>query len=965
MRYRFILLFSAFLFVVHSISAQYYETGQDPASLKWKQIKTGRFTVIFPGKYEQMGIRYAKSLDEAYSKLISLFPEKKFTLPVVIHNYSIQSNGYVAWAPKRMELYPTPEQNTIPLSMEKQLTIHEMAHVFQMESLNHGFSKGMSFLFGEQFTGLVSSLLPMWFLEGDAVFAESVLTQSGRGRTPAFQKRIKALTLENKKPFSYDKILNGSFRDFVPDDYETGYQMVTWAMTRTNLRIWNNVLKFTAEEPFTINPVNISLSRNAGLRKKSLWKETFDTLNTLWNRELLRYKPLDYETLNPGKHGKYINYYSPVYAGTEGIISIKTSFSAPPSFVLINPRDKLEKTIHFPGQIYPWFISYAKNKLVWVETEPDPRWENREYSVIKVMDIRDRSVIKLSRKSRYLAASISPDGSTIAAVENSVSNINKLVLTDVLTGAVIRSFNPPGNVYLQHPQWSYDGKQITFIFLSEAGEGIISFTPDKQEWKTLIEAAKDDLQSSFLKNDSLFYISSSSGVDNVLLITPENKKETLTRSKFGTTDVNPAGDRILFSNYSSMGNNISITSITSSPEVVEPDISNSSFLINRFNTGANSVSDTSVAGYSPMPYRKWQHLFRFHSWMPFYADIETIKSDPASIRPGVTFMTQNSLSTLTSTIGYEYSADRRNLIHSRVTWSGWYPVIESQLDYGTLPMISKMGQDVANPVKIQTGINFLNTISIPLQFRSGRFSPYVRPSLSAQYVNQYIYIKEKGVYDFGQTIITGRLYFSNYIISAIRDIYPKWAQVIDFNYCFAPLDKAIYGSAISLKTAFYFPGFFVNHGVKIRLEAEKQDPEKYLYSNFSSLPRGYKNIIAKKIQFASVDYALPLLYPDFNIASLLYVKRIRAGLFYDYATGPGNSIYKYSANGLVPFYENAKRESFSSYGVQLLADFHLFRIPFMISGGVQSAWKSINQPPTIELLFNIDLFGMTIGKRKM
>jgi len=28
-------------------------------------------------------------------------------------------------------------------------------------------------------------------------------------------------------------------------------------------------------------------------------------------------------------------------------------------------------------------------------------------------------------------------------------------------------------------------------------------------------------------------------------------------------------------------------------------------------------------------------FFRFHSWMPFYADIETIKSDPASIRPGV------------------------------------------------------------------------------------------------------------------------------------------------------------------------------------------------------------------------------------------------------------------------------------------------------------------------------------------
>ncbi|HEX7494779.1 MAG TPA: hypothetical protein VF346_11210, partial [Bacteroidales bacterium] len=228
MKYSILLLYAAFLLSVQSASAQYYETGQDPASLKWKQIKTGRFTVIYPEKYDSGGIVYAKTLDSAYSKLLSLFPEKKFRLPVLIHNYSIQSNGYVAWAPRRMELYPTPEQNTIPLAPEQQLAIHELAHVIQMESLNRDFSKGMSFLFGEQFIGIVSSLIPEWLLEGDAVFAESVLTESGRGRTPAFQKQLKALTVENNKFYKYDKILNGSYRDYVPDNYQSGFQMVTW-----------------------------------------------------------------------------------------------------------------------------------------------------------------------------------------------------------------------------------------------------------------------------------------------------------------------------------------------------------------------------------------------------------------------------------------------------------------------------------------------------------------------------------------------------------------------------------------------------------------------------------------------------------------------------------------------------------------------------------------------------------------
>ncbi len=139
----------------------------------------------------------------------------------------------------------------------------------------------------------------------------------------------------------------------------------------------------------------------------------------------------------------------------------------------------------------------------------------------------------------------------------------------------------------------------------------------------------------------------------------------------------------------------------------------------------------------------------------------------------------------------------------------------------------------------------------------------------------------------------------------------------------------------------------------------------FFYGNRVSLPRGYNNIFPTEIDFLSVDYVLPLLYPDFNVASLLYLKRIRAGLFYDYASGPGNAMYKYTVNGLVPLYDNAEKESFKSFGVQLLADFHILRIPFMISGGVQSAWKSINESPSVELLFNIDLFGMTVGRRKM
>jgi hypothetical protein len=963
MKHKLIFLYTVLLFLVQTVSAQYYETGQDPASLKWMQIKTGKFTVIYPEKYGQEGIKYAKSFENSYSKLMSLFPEKRFKIPVVLHNYTIQSNGYVSWAPKRIELYPTPDQNSIPLAAETQLTVHELTHVLQMESLNHSFSKAASLFFGEQFTGIVASMLPSWFLEGDAVFAESVLTKSGRGRTPSFQKQLKALIVDNK-PYNYDKILNGSYRDFVPDYYESGYQMVTFALAKNDPQIWNKVLAYTAEKPFTLNPVNISLSENYNLKKKKLWEVTSDTLKAIWTKDVIKNNPEEYETANPDKHGRYINYYSPIVAGSDSIIAIKTSLSYPSTFVLINSKLKTEKKIHTPGAVYPMFISYAKNKLVWVEAQNDPRWANREYSVIKLMDLKKNEVRKLSYNSRYLAASISTDGNRIAAVENTIKNTNSLVLIAASDGSVIESVNTPGNVYIQHPQWAADGKKVSFIFLTDAGEGIMSYNFASQQWETLIEPGRDDLQSSFLKNDSLIFISSSSGTDNIYLLTPDKKTMIVSRSRFGAIDVSPSGNKLIFSDYSALGNNICTTTLPVLSGTTKENSVSAAFLINRFNIRPQEI-DTGSTIYTPQPYRKWQHLFRFHSWMPFYADIQTIQTDPASVRPGVTILTQNTLSTLTSTIGYEYSADRRNVLHSRIKWEGWYPVVETQLDYGTMPVIRKAKLSDPNPSNVQPGIDFLTTLSLPLQFQNGYFSQFVQPSVTVDYENRYLYLMESNTYDYGQTIFTARFFFSNYSRSAFRDIYPRWAQVIDFNYCFAPLDKNVYGSSISLKTAFYFPGLLPNSSLKLRVETENQAEEEYFYNNFSSLPRGYNNIFARKISFLSADYAMPLAYPDFNLASLLYIKRIRGGLFYDYAFGPGNSIYTESQTSLTPLYNTSETESLSSFGGSLLADFHILRIPFMISGGIQSAWKNFGDRPSIELLFNINLYGFTFGKRRL
>ncbi len=967
---KFRLLCITFLALIYPISlhAQFFDTGTDPAGLKWLSIKTEKFTLIYPESFGAQGIKCAKSLDNSINRLTALYPGIKIRIPVVIHNYTTFSNGYVSWAPKRIEMYPTPEQNTIPLDPIEQLTAHELTHVMQMYSLKKGLLGFLTILGGEQVTGAAGIFLPMWFMEGDAVLAESVLTESGRGRDASFQKQMKAVVTGREKLYSYDKMIFGSFRDYTPDHYQFGYQIAAYSTSRYGHQIWNKALGYTARYPFTLDPLLISLEKSTGLTKGGLYRETFDSLKTIWRKDLSKAAPIGYQTLNNDLQTAYRNYYSPVTVGRDSIIAIKTSLSALPSFVLLNPSRKDEKKIFTPGSLWPWYISGGGRKIVWVEDRPDPRWENRTYSVIMLLDISTGKSIQLSRKTRYLSAAISPDGKYVAAAESSVANRNSIVILDASTGSILRTSPVPGNAYPQKPEWSSTGGKLTIIALTNGGEGIMSWAPATDKWETLIEPGRDDLQSSFLRNDTLFYVSSASGTDNIYMLPQGGGPVMITNSRFGCYDPELKGTSLCFSDYTPMGYRICR---------IEADLKNTSlsgfkmkdsFLINRMDTLNKQDYSLLENKYNPVPYNKLTHLFRFHSWMPFYADLEQVRTDPASVRPGVTIFSQNTLSSLITSIGYEYS-DGRNNFHYRITWKGWLPVFESRIDYGSAPVIYKTGTTVGDPSLLSPSMSFSNGVSVPLSFSTGRFSQFLYGSFSVKYENNYVYQKESNTYDYGQVQLWSRLYFSNSDALSGSDIFPRWAQIVDLSYINYPFDNTIYSPMTSLRTAFYFPGFARNHSLKLRFETDYQSGKQLLLSNLSALPRGYLNMVSLNYRLYSADYTLPLFYPDLSIPMVVYLKRIRGGVFYDYATGK-NNYFEANAdnifqNGNTHYNYNRNSDTFSSAGCEILADFYLFRLPLMISGGVQAAWKSMYDAPAIQLLFNIDIFGMKVGKGRL
>ncbi len=64
-------------------------------------------------------------------------------------------------------------------------------------------------------------------------------------------------------------------------------------------------------------------------------------------------------------------------------------------------------------------------------------------------------------------------------------------------------------------------------------------------------------------------------------------------------------------------------------------------VIARMPLALNTGEEPPALNLSSRPYRKAANLFNFHSWFPFYGDIDEIKTDPSAVRPGLHSCPQN------------------------------------------------------------------------------------------------------------------------------------------------------------------------------------------------------------------------------------------------------------------------------------------------------------------------------------
>ncbi|SHE38149.1 hypothetical protein SAMN05444274_101222 [Mariniphaga anaerophila] len=955
------LAFTFFILVAVNALGQYFQTGQDPASIRWRQINTQNFQLIYPDYFEQQAQKLAGTLETVYpygSYSLKYSPEK---MPVILHTQTVKSNGLVAWAPRRSEFYTTPHQDIYPQDWLEQLALHEFRHVVQLTKVNSNLPSWTKFLLGEQITALVfGAYLPWWLIEGDAVVTETALGNYGRGRFPSFLMEQKAQVIE-KGVFSYDKAYLGSYREFVPDHYSMGYYLTGNLRARYGSSIVEEIFTRAGSHPFSGAPVRKVLKNHTGLNTAENYRSVFDSLRIEWQKEDQHYSDgYDRVVSKPEKY--FTSYRYNHWLNDSTLVSYKTAFDRIASFVEIK-ADGTEKRIALPGTIFRESVSGRDDWIVWSEQVPDLRWQHSGRSVIRMFNASSKKQLKIIPEFKAFSPSLSPDKTKIAVVEADFSNNYYLSVYRVSDGELVHRFQSANNNYFFSPEW-LDNENVATIILSGNGKRIASVDFTTNELRRLTQTDLGDVKQLRLAGDWLYFVSSYSGKNDLCRMNLLGKNiEKVYDSRFGVESpaISADGKSVVLSDYTSDGFRLIKTTADNDKVVQLQNVKKGAYLLAEKLAGQENgvpvFPDTISGGFVSKKYPKGKQLFNFHSWAPVYVDTQEYE-----FYPGVSLMSQDKLGISETVLGYKWDlAEGTGKFVADFSFKGWFPIIDVIFSYGKraseywqiMQKVNSQGTVVSRDTTLQrytwgqtnSGLN----IRLPLNLERGPFNRLLQPEI--QYAFNYYKAGNSAPEQFqgGSFHSLGyRLYFHQLLKQSYLDMYPDFGFVVDGSFRHSPAGTLRAGQMKALQSVVYLPGFMKNHGVRLYGGVQKKEDSGAIgFSDIVRYARGWGRINTTSIFTGGIDYKMPLFYPDWNLGGIVYVKRVKASLFADYSRLKGNL---YEQGKIAGTYTS----NISSLGTEVTADVNLIRFYAPSSIGFRASYLPEMKDVYFNFLFSID-----------
>ena len=955
-----ILCLLAILFVQVSFSQNFPVLDANPASVRWRQIKTEDFRIIFPAGYESTAKRMANTFQHIRTpESRSIGTPSVHRMPIILQNRSSVSNGFVTQAPRRSELFTMPTQNYNFGGINDWLNLlasHEYRHMAQFAHSNRGFNRLFSTLFGQEALAVMSFVsVPQWFWEGDAVAVETAFTGSGRGRIPEFDLVFRTNLLEGRT-FTYNKQVLRSYKHFIPNHYVLGFHMVSHLRKITrDPEIWGRITARTWSVPFMPVRFSNSIRKEAGINVSGLYRSLASDLMKDWSARQASKTFNEFEVLSKRKDDTFTNYSYPQYLGDGRIVALKSGLSDPEKLVIL--EDGNEEFSYMPGQINEaGMLSAAGKTVVWNEYRFDPRWPVRTWSVIRAhhADSSKYSSFTITRKSRYSGAALSPDGSKVITVESDENDQVRLVALDFNTGKPLKVFDNKSNAFYSMARWSDKGDAIVALRQQNNLRAVVRISYPDGKIETLLPASDVNVGHPVLSGDYLLYNAPHEGVDNIFAVhLPDQKKYQVTMARYGAYNpcVSPDGKYLVYNNMSKDG--LDVVRIPFDPMSWRkfssplPGYPNQWQHLIEQEQRPFLFDSIPTLDYEVHKYHKALRLLNPHSWGAYIA------SDLARASFGVS--SRDILSNLSLYTGIEMDIQERTPTwKATASLQSFYPIIDFSYDVGNRQV------RVADELTFITNINDGDTtrVNAPLSFEwdeqtieSGFRLPlnltssrYFSQLNMSSYFGTTTVSNFKNSFDEGGRLVStkypqyffrsyqdnGSLLYSKVRLSAYnlmktssRDIYSRWGQAVFFNSTSTLKQSDFSGRQQSVTAYVYFPGLWRHHSLwgywaYQNTLIDWQSRDNYNFRNDIPFPRGTTASRYEKMYSMSANYSLPVWYPDLALGSLINLKRIRINGFADYAFG--------ESPGLSRIIRSAQSNTWASVGAEVKFDVNVLRL---------------------------------------
>lgn len=873
-KHRFIILLTTFL-IPTGLWAQFYVTGDDPGRVRWMSIETDNFSIIYPEGTDSLARIYGYELEKFRLPVSrSTGYLNKGRMPVVMHAYNA-ANGSVAWAPRRMDLFTIPSAySPEPMPWTTMLSVHEGRHVTQMQFGMTKAQKPFGWFFGEMWNILASLLYPgLSNIEGDAVIAETALTDSGRGRTADFLNYYR-VAFDNGDFRRWDQWRLGSQRRYAPDHYALGY------LTIGGFRYLYDCPEFMKEayglsalRPYNLAAFYKTTKRLTGKKYEDAFQEVSHAMHDIWKAEAesrAPFMPMEPVTAEPRL---YADYKGTTIIDNE-IYSIKSGHETTPLLVRIDSEGKEKVLSRFAYGTSRLKTAESLNRLYWSETASDARWSLKSVSKIRYMDLGTKGKRRLGNtKSLLFNPDVHPSGGFVASVEYRADGSSFLNIINGMTGEDMLTVKGPEGVQLVETAWIADDVLATGI--SGNGYGVYRYSDGR--WSEVLEPRPVMIKDFQAVGNEIMMTCDRTGVNELYHLDPATgslRQKTVTRYGASDFSYDDKGEYLYYSSQTIKGMKIFRTAVEDLVDreadwndrhtwVLAERLAEQERALAAEDGFDEAVPEVEVSFSEPRRYRKFPHMFNVHSWAPLYVNVDNIMNmsfdqtwQAASL--GATAIMQNRLSNASGEFGYSAHKDPfdpskwRHSGHARLLYSGWYPVFELSVDINdrAARQYSAAAHLMGNGASLSIGSRALDvpyiegsiSMCIPWNFTSGGWYRGVIPQVTYRISND-MFNTSMAVTDTQEAFISagngeftlsgfesfsystnGRNTFRHSLNGSMRAytvlgtpnsaVYPKWGIGVEAGVS-GSLESYDYLSPMGYGYVYgYVPGIIPTHGLK-------------------------------------------------------------------------------------------------------------------------------------------------------